>query len=327
MIFIVQIKTTFITMKQRIRLTEGDLRRIIRKCVNEAFNDIDNLNDYVSQNNLSWRPASKFQRVNAQSGKAYMNQYARDNKLSKGDRRALGRKGAPLETIASDGTRETNNRVGLNQTVLNNIGNVDNRWAVDNKTFNRKYEQDPFQNGVYKPKGGPMNATQINEPISFNAPWGERMNIDKGGYLLQDPNNINDIYGISQKDFDNTYKFDESLHRIIRTYINEAINEADMSEREGSLSNLCMKLLSNDCEILKKQGTLPKMKQFIAKEVKKLKGTSELEKKKFLQGNMTRGYSGILGADSFQSLQVRIANVFTGGDGYSPILYNYRRKR
>ena len=40
-------------MKQRIRLTEGDLHRIIRNCVNEAFKDIDNPNDYVSQNNLS----------------------------------------------------------------------------------------------------------------------------------------------------------------------------------------------------------------------------------------------------------------------------------
>jgi hypothetical protein len=53
-------------MKQRIRLTEGDLHRIIRRCVNEAFKDIDSPNDYVYQNNLSWRPASKFQRVHAQ---------------------------------------------------------------------------------------------------------------------------------------------------------------------------------------------------------------------------------------------------------------------
>lgn len=203
-------------MKRIIRLTEGDLHNIVKQCVNEAFRDIDNPNDYASENNLTWRPASKFQRVNAQSGRAYMNQYARDNGLSKRDRRALGRKGAPLETIASDGTRETNNRVGLNQTVLNNIGNKGNRWAVDNKTFNRKYEQDPSQGGIYKPKGGPMNATQINEPISFNAPWGERMNIDKGGYLLQDPNNVNDVYGISQKDFDNTYKFDESIRRNVK---------------------------------------------------------------------------------------------------------------
>lgn len=141
---------------------------------------------------------------------------------------------------------------------------------------------------------------------------------------------LNDIYSSNKTTFKIMRRFlnENRLYQIITETINRYLmNEADMSEREGSLSNLCMKLLSNDCEILKRQGTLPKMKQFIAKEVKKLKGTSELEKKKFLQGNIERGYNGILGADSLQSLQVRIANVFTGGDGYSPILYNYRRKR
>lgn len=65
-------------------------------------------------------------------------------------------------------------------TVLNNVGNTANKWAAETSSFNRKYEQDPTQRGVYKPKGGPMNAAQINEPISFTAPWGEKMNIDKG---------------------------------------------------------------------------------------------------------------------------------------------------
>jgi hypothetical protein len=218
------IVTTSIIMG-RIKISEASLHRIIRNCVNETFRYIDNLNDYVSQNNLIWKPASKVQRVNTQSGRSFMNQYARDNKLSKRERRALGRKGTPLTTVASDGTIETNNRVGLNQTVLNNLGNKDNRWAVDNQTFNRKYEEDPTAKGVYKPKGVPMNATQINEPISFDTPWGETMNIDKGGYLLQDPNNINDIYGISQKDFDNTYKFDEAFNRHLNKIVKEMVNE------------------------------------------------------------------------------------------------------
>lgn len=56
--------------------------------------------------------------------------------------------GTPLTTVGSDGTIETNNRVGLNQTVLNNLGNKDNRWAVDNQTFNRKYEKSPTAKGA-----------------------------------------------------------------------------------------------------------------------------------------------------------------------------------
>ena len=127
------------------------------------------------------KPASKFQRVNTQSGKNYINQYGKEKGM---DKRQIGRMvrkgGAPLSTVAGDGTQETNNMVTKNHTVLNNVGNAANRWAAETPIFKRKYEQDPSGYGVYKPKGGPMNAAQINEPISFTAPWGEKMNIDKG---------------------------------------------------------------------------------------------------------------------------------------------------
>ena len=208
-------------MKRTIRLTESELKNMIAQSVKRALNEadsfkqVDNLNDYVTSNGLQMKPASKFQRVNAQSGKSYINQYGKQNGM---DKRQIGRMvrrgGAPLSTVAGDGTQETNNIVTKNHTVLNNVGNTANRWAAETPTFNRKYEQDPTRQGVYKPKGGPMNAAQINEPISFTAPWGERMNVDKGGYILQDPNNPNDIYGISGKDFDSTYKFNEGKNRI-----------------------------------------------------------------------------------------------------------------
>lgn len=73
-----------------------------------------------------------------------------------------------------------------------------------------------------------MNAAQINEPISFTAPWGEKMNIDKGGYILQDPNNPNDIYGISGKDFDSTYRFNENRNylNLNETQLNKIIEES-----------------------------------------------------------------------------------------------------
>lgn len=239
-----------ISEKRTICLTESKLRNIIRESVRNImetdFRYVDNLGDYISKNGLQMKPASKFQRVNAQSGKSFINQYGKGQGM---DKRQIGRMvrkgGAPLTTVAGDGTQETNNMVTRNHTVLNNVGNANNRWAAETPTFNRKYEQDPSAQGVYKPKGGPMNAAQINEPISFTAPWGEKMNIDKGGYILQDPNNPNDAYGISGKDFDSTYRFNEGknnrlisknmkqtirltesqLHRIIKNCVNEAINE------------------------------------------------------------------------------------------------------
>lgn len=52
-----------------------------------------------------------------------------------------------------------------------------------------------------------MNATRLKEDVKFKALWGEEMKIKKGGYLLQDPRNKSDIYGISKEDFRGTYKF------------------------------------------------------------------------------------------------------------------------
>lgn len=184
------------------------------------FKDVPNLNDYVQQNRLQFAPASKFQRIQAQSGEDYIKQWCEEHGK---DPREIDC--APLTTIAGDGTVETNNMVSRNKIVANNVGNPDNKWVIDNETFKRKYEPDPSQSGVYKPKGGPMNATQISEPISFTAPWGEKMNIDKGGYILQDPNSPNDIYGISQKDFNNTYRFVTENNRITESQLRNIIRE------------------------------------------------------------------------------------------------------
>lgn len=207
---------------------------------NTTFRYVDNLNDYIEQNNLKWRMASKFQRVNAQPGAAYINQYIESHPELSGDEiRGIRQNGAPLTTIASDGTRETDNLVTNNHVILNNVGNPENRWAVDADTFKRKYQPSDEGKNVYRPAGKPMLAYEISEPISFTAPWGEVMYIDRGGYLMQDPDNQNDIYGISAKDFAGTYKFQESgqranglgeayLRKVIESTVNEALRDLKM---------------------------------------------------------------------------------------------------
>ena len=78
------------------------------------------------------------------------------------------------------------------------------------KTFAKKYEEDPEQQGVYKPKGGPMMASNpLKRNTSFQAPWGGRMDMKAGSRILQDPNNPKDTYGIGGNEFDSTYKFDK----------------------------------------------------------------------------------------------------------------------
>lgn len=159
----------------------------IRKVLKEDFRPVDNLSDYIRQNNIQMRQASKFARINA----------------------VQARGGERINTIASDGVQETTNIAKPGDYIVNNVGNPNNKWIIDAATFAKKYQPDPTQQGVFMPKGGPMMAGQINEPISFTAPWGEQMNIDKGGYLLQTPGSESDIYGISGKDFDSTYRFNQ----------------------------------------------------------------------------------------------------------------------
>jgi len=187
------------TKKNVKRINESQLKAIVAKSVkkvlNEDFRNVDNLSDYIRQNNIQMRQASKFARINA----------------------VQARGGERINTIASDGTQETTNVANIGDWIVNNVGNPQNKWIIDPQTFAKKYQPDPSQDGVYMPKGGPMMAGQINEPISFNAPWGERMNIDKGGYLMQTPGSKTDIYGISGPDFDNTYKFNESVIHLTQS--------------------------------------------------------------------------------------------------------------
>jgi hypothetical protein len=114
---------------------------------------------------------------------------------------------------------------------VNNVGGTEH-WGIDPKTFAKKYEADPEQQGVYKPKGGPMLASNpLKRNTSFQAPWGGRMDMKKGSRILQDPNNPDDTYGIDGEAFGGTYEFDESkkkMGRIIRESINKVLKEGGM---------------------------------------------------------------------------------------------------
>lgn len=158
-------------------------------------------------------PVSKFQRINAVKAQG----------------------GEEIETIASDGTKETTNIASAGDYIVNNVSNPDNRWIIDAKTFEKKYQIDPENVGVYMPKGGPMMAARLDEAVSFVAPWGEKMYIDKGGYLLQDPGNSNDVYGISGPDFEATYRFDiDEIQQTVDTL--ELIDRFELAQNSKTSS-------------------------------------------------------------------------------------------
>jgi len=159
---------------------------------NEDFINV-NIQEYVKKGletgALGLSPAAKFARI-----------YARKGILNE-----------QIRTIMANGLEETVNTVKidpetneLDWVVTNPDGE---QYIVSNSTFIKKYEIDPENPKMYKPKGRPVLVTRIFDNISFTAPWGEIMNIKAGGYLIV--NSETDIYGIQEAEFNNTYRFVE----------------------------------------------------------------------------------------------------------------------
>lgn len=85
-----------------------------------------------------------------------------------------------------------------------------NEWIVDDVTFKKKYELDSSNPYLYRPKSGIQVFVEIPDNIILNQ-WDTNMKIARGGYI--NITNENDMYGISKRDFEDTYKFCEEIKR------------------------------------------------------------------------------------------------------------------
>ena len=153
------------------------------------FKKVDNIAEYVREGIKSGRltveEVAKFARIQARQGEL----------------------GEEVVTKMANGLEETRNAVKLDGKtgepgwiVTNPDGE---QYIVEDSVFKKKYEIDPQNPAQYKPKGGPVLSSPINEHIEFQAPWGETMRIECGGSLvLSGPN---DIYGIQKDEFEHTY--------------------------------------------------------------------------------------------------------------------------
>lgn len=88
------------------------------------------------------------------------------------------------------------------QIIFDKNGKV-NQWIIADSLFKRKYELVDNELNMYKPVGGPQIFVQIPDNLILNQ-WGADMKIAMGGYI--NITNINDLYGISERDFIDTYK-------------------------------------------------------------------------------------------------------------------------
>ena len=93
--------------------------------------------------------------------------------------------------------------------IIDNNGHS-NQWIIEDTIFKNKYEIDPENPNLCRPKGGPQIFVQITDNIILNQ-WGSDMQIAAGGYI--NITNLDDMYGISQRDFEDTYKFTDDLSK------------------------------------------------------------------------------------------------------------------
>lgn len=121
------------------------------------------------------------------------------------------------EKIAQVAIDEQTKQVGWIVTKVDKQGNIivdnnghTNQWIIDDTTFKKKYEIDPDNPSLFRPKGGLQLFVQINNNIILNQ-WGSDMKIASGGYI--NITNVDDMYGISQRDFEDTYAFADDLKK------------------------------------------------------------------------------------------------------------------
>ena len=88
-----------------------------------------------------------------------------------------------------------------------------NQWIITDSQYHSKYEPCfEIGEGIHKPVGGPQIFVQIPDNIILQQ-WGKEMMIGAGGYI--NITKIDDMYGISGRDYDDTYK---RTSRVIKTY-------------------------------------------------------------------------------------------------------------
>lgn len=121
------------------------------------------------------------------------------------------------EKVAKVELDETTHEPGWIVTKVDDEGNIiidnnnhPNEWIISDSKFKQKYIQDEQKKDLYKPIGSIQIMVQIPENITINQ-WGKEMNIASGGYI--NITNISDMYGISQRDFNDTYKIVEEKNK------------------------------------------------------------------------------------------------------------------
>lgn len=130
--------------------------------------------------------------------------YARKNGVVKAVRVT---KEIPITTVLMDGTIESMNTAHPGDWIVTNPSGES--YAIPDEVFLGRYEL--VSEDTYRAKGDGV-FVKIDEDITFEASWGETAYMKAGAYLsIQNPE---DIYGIANAVFKETYSVCESFEQV-----------------------------------------------------------------------------------------------------------------
>ena len=156
---------------------------------NMNFRKIENIKEYLTEG--------------LKSGKIQSKTYQKSGEITA----RVGEIGEEIVTVMANGLQETKNTVTVDENgnpgwvVTNSTGE---QYIVSDSVFKKKYERIVETEDRFRPICNPITVAQIDENISFTAPWGEIQNLIAGGYLVFNKD-FDDVYGIQEEEFVETY--------------------------------------------------------------------------------------------------------------------------
>jgi len=161
--------------------------------------------------------------------------------------------GEEIVTVLADGTKETKNVAKAGDWIVTNPGGE--QYIVPEAKFAKKYEKAAdLGDGWYKPTGGAADFRQIKHDMNMLAPWGEEQVLKKGAYI--NVTDINDLYGVAEAEFNDTYKTIKQLYRENFNAIERLVSkiETRLAQRHPKYKGVFFKrFLRNDVNFMKKE--------------------------------------------------------------------------
>lgn len=142
----------------------------------------------------------------------YVEQYWDDAEFFVKDAEVQIRRAEPGEevtTVTGEGHKETTNTAEKGDYLVRNPDGEE--YVITKEFYHENYERLAKEEPTtekFIPHRSIKDAVlciQIDEDLSFEAPWGEKMRIKEGGYLVIQDLEEGDIYGVQEEEFEETY--------------------------------------------------------------------------------------------------------------------------